>query len=418
MTRRHPDPPSRADAALDRVVALQAEIDALHARRAEAIHEFEQAFAEQYPPAAGRFQGRAARAELACALRLPERTVERLMGEASGLIRLFPATLAGLSDGLYSYRHAQIVLNETAGLSDGDRAAVERIALGSAKVQTAARFTHTVRALRERRDPSTMITRASTAFADRGVTLEIAPDGMAWLSAYLGAVEATASYDRLTGAALKLASDGDPRTVGALRADLLVDLLLDRDTTTAGMGGSMLDAMDTELSELLTAQETDLGAFHGIVPTVIVTVPALTLLGGDEPGTVDGAGPIDAATARRLTAHAKGLYRLLTHPETGVAMSLSRTQYQIPDGLRRWLRIRDGSCRFPMCNISTRRSDIDHTQDWARSGTTDHDNLAHLSRGHHTLKHHGGWRVRQDRAGHLTWTSYLGRRYTTMPETG
>ena len=39
-------------------------------------------------------------------------------------------------------------------------------------------------------------------------------------------------------------------------------------------------------------------------------------------------------------------------------------------------------------------------------------------RGHHTLKHHGGWKVRQTAPGHLTWTSYLGREYETVPDTG
>jgi hypothetical protein len=81
--------------------------------------------------------------------------------------------------------------------------------------------------------------------------------------------------------------------------------------------------------------------------------------------------------------------------------------------------LRDDTCTFAMCGISARRCDIDHTRDWhAHDGPTDHDNLAHLSRGHHTLKHHGGWRVRQDKPGHLTWTSYLGRKYEVAPASG
>ena len=110
------------------------------------------------------------------------------------------------------------------------------------------------------------------------------------------------------------------------------------------------------------------------------------------------------------------MYRLLTHPHTGVALSLDRTTYRIPEGLRIWLRLRDGSCLYPTCSISTARSDIDHTQDWILTGPSDHDNLAHLSRGHHTLKHRGGWTVRQVEPGHLVWTSYLGRRYDVWAE--
>ena len=62
---RRLDPVAVADAALDRVVELQAEIDALTARRTEAIHDFEHAFDAAYPPAAGAFADRARRAELA-----------------------------------------------------------------------------------------------------------------------------------------------------------------------------------------------------------------------------------------------------------------------------------------------------------------------------------------------------------------
>lgn len=254
-----------------------------------------------------------------------------------------------------------------------------------------------------------------TAFADRHVSIESASDGMAYLTAYLDAVDAAAIHDRLTGAAQRHLADGDPRTLTQLRADVLTDALLDRETALE-MGPTMREVLGGTPEELLVAQEASLGPFQGVVPTVIVTVPVQTLLGEDEPATVEGVGPIDAATARRLTAEAPSLYRLLTHPETGAPISLGRSSYQIPEPLRRWLRIRDGSCRFPGCGIRTHRCDIDHTTDWAHGGTTDHHNLAHLSRGHHTLKHHGGWRVEQPRPGHLRWTSPLGREYATVPE--
>ncbi len=410
-----PDPIAAADAALDRVVAVQAQIDALSAERAEALLAFDEAFAAAYPPAADAFRERAARAELACALRLPERAAETLAGEARVLARHLPATLAALAAGRFSYRHAQALLDETADLADDDRAAVERVALGTAGTTTAARFRRHVRRLRERRDPSTMVERTRSAFTKRELTLEPTRDGMAYLTLYTGAVDASAIFERATAAAGRALAGGDSRTLTQLRADLVVDALLDRDSAL-GLSRSHVEAMGASAPELLATQEADLGPFAGIVPTVVVTVPVHTLLGGDEPGSLEGVGPIDAATARRLTAQAPGLYRLLTDPETGSPLSLSRSTYRVPEGLRRWLRIRDGSCRFPMCGIGTRHCDLDHTRDWAQDGSTDHDNLAHLSRGHHTLKHHGGWRVRQTRGGRLTWTSYLGREYETLAD--
>src|SRR5690606_5001488 len=98
----HPDPVAAADAALDRVVALQAQIDALSAARTEALVEFEEAFAAAYPPNAAALRERALNAEAACALRMPERSIQRLLGEARMLTRELPATLAALAEGRFS----------------------------------------------------------------------------------------------------------------------------------------------------------------------------------------------------------------------------------------------------------------------------------------------------------------------------
>lgn len=414
---RKPDPVAAAEAALDRVIEVQARIDALAAERAEALLAFEKAFAEAFPASADPMRERAERAELACALRLPERAVDTLLGEARTLARELPATLAALSEGRFSYRHAQVLVDETAGLDPDDREAVERVALGTAGTTTASQFRRRVRRLRERRAPETMAERARTARESRELVLDPARDGMAYLTLYTDAVVASAVYARATQAAGRAIDDGDPRTLAQLRVDLVVDALLDRDTTL-GLGRTQLELMGADPGRLLEVQHEDLGHFTGVTPTVVVTVPVHTLLGGDEPGMLEGVGPIDAVTARRLTAEAPSLFRLLVDPESGAALSLSRTSYRVPEPLRRWLRLRDGTCRFPMCSIPAGRCDIDHTRDWhAHDGPTDHDNLAHLSRGHHTLKHHGGWKVRQTRAGTLTWTSYLGREYVTLPDT-
>ncbi|TPX04804.1 DUF222 domain-containing protein [Schumannella luteola] len=259
-----------------------------------------------------------------------------------------------------------------------------------------------------------MSERRRDAHLERTVALDPARDGMAYLTLYVGAVEASAIWNRATAAAARTHADGDPRTVTQLRVDLMVDALLERDTVL-GLSRTQLEELGADPEAMAQVQSAEFGPFAGIVPTVIVTVPVGTLLGGTEPGHLDGVGPVDPATARGLASHAPTLFRLLTDPETGAHLSLSRTSYRIPEPLRRWLRLRDETCRFPMCRTCASRSDIDHTHDWAYDGPTDHDNLAHLSRGHHTLKHHGGWRVRQTRGGALTWTSYLGREYTTHP---
>jgi len=137
-----------------------------------------------------------------------------------------------------------------------------------------------------------------------------------------------------------------------------------------------------------------------IKPQVAVTVPVMTLLGhSDEPGDLAGHGPIDADTARRLAAQAPSFLRILTHPETGTALSVGRDRYTVPADLRSWLRLRDETCRFPGCSRRAQRCDIDHVKDWAHGGATDHDNLIHLCRKHHRLKHTTGWTVSTESPG-------------------
>ena len=64
------------------------------------------------------------------------------------------------------------------------------------------------------------------------------------------------------------------------------------------------------------------------------------------------------------------------------------------------------------------RCEVDHTVAWEHSGDTALENLAPLCKGHHTVKHHGGWRLRQvpDSGGAVEWTSPAGRRYVVEPE--
>ncbi len=66
------------------------------------------------------------------------------------------------------------------------------------------------------------------------------------------------------------------------------------------------------------------------------------------------------------------------------------------------------------------RCEIDHQHDHAKGGKTRLDNLGHLCRAHHTLKHPDipdphRWAAQQERDGSITWHSPLGRAYTDPP---
>ncbi|HEV7565028.1 MAG TPA: DUF222 domain-containing protein [Microbacteriaceae bacterium] len=351
---------------------------------------------------------RSLRAELAAALRIPERTAEAQLAVSESLVHDLPATLVALVAGEISYRHAQILVDNTAALDSETRAALETMALPSARNLTAAKFERKIRALRERANPETIRERHVRAVSDREVVFAPARDGMAWLNAYLPAADALGAFTRLSELATNLQGPGEPRTLTQLRADVFRDLLIDGQTRDNARCG---DGQCGGTAHGVVA--------HGVAAKVFVTVPVLTLLGRDDlPATLDGYGPIDADTARALAGHAPSFIRLLTHPETGAVLSVGRDSYRVPQDLKNWLQVRDATCRFPGCSRHAARCEIDHTRDWAHDGQTRYDNLAHLCKSHHTLKHKSDWQVTQPRdgTGNLTWTSPTGRDYTTEPE--
>lgn len=329
-------------------------------------------------------------AELATALRMPERTIGQLVFESQAIVRELPETLAALRAGDISYRHAQRIIDHALSLPAESRDQFEREVLPIARTHSVTKLDRRARSIREHLHPCSLSERHGTAHADRYVAVQPARDGMAWLTAYLSLADAEACDDRLTS----VAADGaDARTLAQRRADALVELAT-RGVTANGFGA-------------------------GVRASVSITVPVLTMMGeSSEPGHLAGRGPIDADTARRLAGTATSWTRILTHPETGAVLSVGRDSYAVPADLKRWLAMRDETCRFPGCGQSAFRCDIDHSEAWADDGETAHDNLAHLCRGHHRLKHQTAWRLEHLEHGILRWTSPVGKIYTTDPADG
>jgi hypothetical protein len=338
---------------------------------------------------------RSVNAELATALHVPERTMERQISEAWALSTELPATLRAMRNGEISARHASVILEETTDLDDpGLRARLDEQLAVIAATTTAATLRRKARALREDLRVESIAERHRAARAERRVELETARDGMAWLHALLPAADALLIKDRLDRVA-HTAVNADSRGVDQLRADATRDLLL-RGTLP----------VDSEFA----------AATAGARPTVHVTVPVMTLMGASEdPGFLDGYGPIDADSARRLAAVAPSFTRILTHPVSGTVLDVDRRSYRPPADLKRWLEVRDGTCRFPGCNRRAAGCEVDHTVDWQHEGRTGFDNLAHLCTLHHHLKHETSWSVRHLPDGVLEWRSPAGRMHVTHP---
>jgi hypothetical protein len=111
----------------------------------------------------------------------------------------------------------------------------------------------------------------------------------------------------------------------------------------------------------------------------------------------------------------------------------------VPKDLARWIRTRDGVCRYPTCDRPAKNGDIDHTIPWTpakwrpKGGETSADNLECLCEGHHVGKHAlmiNGWGVpigeawgiahEKDTNGHTTgviiWTTPTGHTYRSEPD--
>ncbi len=88
--------------------------------------------------------------------------------------------------------------------------------------------------------------------------------------------------------------------------------------------------------------------------------------------------------------------------------------YRVPDPMARFIRLRDGSCRFPGCSTPARQCDLDHVRPWP-AGPTAPTNLMCLCRRHHRIKQRDGWTVRLDPDGTVIWTDPTGLTRTTWP---
>lgn len=333
---------------------------------------------------AAAFAERAAVADLAVRLNLSEGTVRAQAREAETLRSFTPRVWEAFREGEVSAANAGTVAMLVVGLPDPS--AFDAAVVEPATQLAPARFTQMARALRERLAAEPAVVRHERAAKARRVIIENDVDGMAWLHAYLPADAAHRAMSNVNRRAKGLSKAKDEtRTMAQLRADVTTDLL-------AGV----------------------LGATGSVGVTVGVTVPVLTLLGGDEHGILEGYGPIDAATARRLAGHAPSFHRILTHPVTSAILDLDRTTYKVPADLKRLVQIRDVVCTFAGCGRPARECDIDHTRAWADDGTTAEANLADLCRHHHRMKHESLWSVTRTN-GVSTWRSPTGAIRTSDP---
>lgn len=458
-----------AGAVLERLAALASWTQAQQAR---VIHRMEELIAAEVEGSFKKPDDALAMsltaAEAGAVLNIPHMSAMQLVDESDRLCTAHAATLAALSHGHISHRHARAMLDQLQGIPGAQSPGFEAELLSAARGRTCAQFMRTARRLREHRWPETMATRHRSALDRRGVSFDPVADGMGELTARIAAEKGQAIFTALTLAAQGERKAGDPRTLDQLRADIFTSLMLNSDRGPVGFADSPPEsasapssAVGPELpatslpaagslsgpeprsgtecnsgsrsgfrfetepkpgpgpargTEPRCAPESKRDDSAGIKAEIMVLISADTLFGlDDNPAELNGAGPITAEAGRRLARQALHWTGLVQDSSTGEILAVGRRR-KVPAGLKRWLQARDGTCRFPGCGVAPARAEVDHTIPWARGGLTEHGNLANLCPKHHRYKTLGFWRARQETPGLLKWISPLGRIYRTVPQ--
>ncbi|NUT73000.1 HNH endonuclease [Pseudarthrobacter sp. C4D7] len=358
------------------------------ARQAETTVAFDRAQRQAAAgvPATGQDAGQGAgvAAQIALARRESPARGSRLLGLATALTGM-PHTFAAFRAGLVNEWRATLIVKDTICLTPADRAGVdEELAADTGALDGMGdkAITAAVRAAAYRRDPAAVARRAARAVGERCVSLRPAPDTMTYLTALLPAAQGVAAYAALVRDAGTARAAGDDRTRGQAMADTLVE----RVTGTPG-------------------------GISGVQIQLVMTDHTL-LHAGPDPARLSGYGTIPAAQARTLAFTAPGdndlnlwIRRLYTTPGTGELVAMDSTARLFPPALKRFLQVRDDTCRTPYCDAPIRHHD--HITAWHHGGPTTATNGQGLCEACNHTKETPGW----------TATTTTGPRHTVATTT-
>ncbi len=340
---------------------------------------------------------RSVRLELAAVLRITEHAVDEMLCVAEALVHRYPTVLESLGRARMTERHARFLVEALDQVEPAVRDPLLTRAVELAEAESVGTFRRALRRLIDASRAETLSERYERALQKRRVIVVPADDGMAWISAHdAGGRSARgpqphhryregAGYARERGAHARPAPRRCVRRPAHRR----------RHRVAPERGEGYPSDGRGDRSGALAARRAARAA---------------------EPAVVEGIGPIPIDRARELCGSADSFLRILTHPETGMVLSVGRDQYRPPAALRKLARWRADRCMAPGCGIPASRCDIDHSIAWEHGGHTSLGNLSPLCRGHHMVKHHGGWTVSQHDRGALEWISPSGRRYVVQPE--
>ncbi|GAA4113697.1 HNH endonuclease signature motif containing protein [Knoellia locipacati] len=342
---------------------------------------------------------RSVRADLALARRCSPTLADQHVGVARALVDELPCTMAALTRGEISERRATIVVRETACLSLEHRGEVDRRLAGVIGTLGDTALAAAARRAGAALDAESLAQRHRRAVASRRVSVRPAADGMAWLSVLGPMKDVIGAHLALTREegrrhvidpdlpadqweAAAAAARADVRGRGAWLADRALELL---------SGRAPGQPQPVEVSLVMTDRVLLPAAFGGAAPA-------------DDCATIPGWGPVPGAQARAAVADGLAdpdafvwLRRLFTDPTGRDLVALDSQRRRFHGGLRRFLELRDPTCRIPWCDAPAVQSD--HVVRAADGGATSGVNGAGMCQRHNLVKEEPGWHLRVTSTG-------------------
>lgn len=441
-----PAPPDTAAGRMSEWLELQADKARLHVREAEILSDaFSEALGEREqrtgPSDVRDIPVRSLVAEFSAAGRISSRTMESTMWNSYTLVTSFPITFQALEAAQISPTHARIITDAGAQIADQEaRFAYEIAAVDYASGESPNRVRSVARMLAAKHGGVTAEQRRKKAHESRRIWVDDFDDGSAELHVLTSSVLAHAALDRASRLA-RIARDPHSSETRPVLGDVEKDptamhdeaLIPEQDVQDIGGSHDMAApnddprSMDQARADVVmdmllaaAAETVTASGAEAIQGHVQATLPAAVLAGAsDAPADLFGCGPVDSGLVREIAGLASGWDRLYLDACSGTVTATDR--YRPTAEMRRYLRARDGRCRFPGCAASVLRCDLDHTEEHSRGGSTDCRNLSHLCRRHHSLKHPDidpeyRWAARQLSGGRIEWTSPRGTVFVDHPQ--
>jgi Domain of unknown function (DUF222) len=228
----------------------------------------------------------------------------------------------------------------------------------------------------------------------RGITIGRQDiDGMSPINGYLNP-EARATIDAVLA---KLAAPGmcnsadEKPCVGGTPSQTAIDT----DTRTNAQRNH--DALLTLARAALASGE--LGQHNGLPASIIVTTTLQELEAGAGKGLTGGGTLLPMFDVIRLASHA---HHYLAIFDGGKALALYHTKRLASPAQRIVLYAKDRGCSFPNCDVAGYHTEAHHVSAWAKTHTTDVNDLTLACGPNHKLAEQG-WTTRKNNHGDTEW---------------